>query len=96
MAGLTQGHRVRLEGVGQQALGARIDIGLMDGAHQVRSGKVPELAAFARRETGGLQFGTHGAVHEQDPAGLESRQKARHVRVPKIAALLHFQVLYHT
>ena len=41
-------------------------------------GQVPELVTGTFRNAGTLQLGSHGAVHEQNTAGVQSFEEARH------------------
>ncbi len=57
---------IGLKGVGQQALRPGKNIGSMNGPDLFRMRQVPQLITFAFANARALQFGAHGAVHEQD------------------------------
>src|SRR5262249_35457199 len=85
-----QSCRVGLEGIGQQDFCAGIDVGLMDGADFFRFGEVPVLVTFPGASTGTLQLGAHGAVHDDDTAGMQDFKKARHYRKEWLAQAPYF------
>jgi hypothetical protein len=68
--------RVGLKGVREQALGACAHIRLVKGSDPVWVRQVPKLPALAVAQTGALQFRAHGAIHEQDAAGVQGFQEA--------------------
>src|SRR6185437_10793103 len=70
---------MRLKRVGQQYLGTRVAVCLVNRSYLLRMRLVPEFMALAGIDTGALQFGAHCAVHEQHTARMQRVEKARHV-----------------
>ena len=80
-----QGQYVGLKRIGQQAIGAGIQICLMYCQDFIRMGQVPQFATFVSPESGALQFGPHCPVHKQDAARVKSIKEARHAEItPRI------------
>ncbi len=83
------------KGVGDQTVGARLDVGALDRQDLLGRVEVPRLAAAAGLETGRLELRAHGAVGEErapgdgleqgqlvTPAGKPSGPAAKRVRQP--------------
>ena len=55
------------EGVGQDAVGAGLDVAALDGEHALRMGEIPLLAAVALLQAGEHQLRAHRAVADERP-----------------------------
>ena len=57
------------EGVGDQAVGTRLDVAALNLQHPLGVREVPDLTAIPRAEPGLLQLRAHRAVAQEHPIG---------------------------